>query len=298
MGGDIVTKKIVEKNNTSLDFQILGKRRGTCIISTEIQLRHTQKKGILKCEKNYSNVKFLACVRPHPLLGNSEIIWNFKHLVNHIAECRFYPKHRKIHHKNLQHIGIKMTQIQNWLLWSSDMKKMNARMTLATKRRVARVESVLARPSVLTIPAWSVNWFFFCHWKFVFGNYFGLPNFLPQLANFFIRNIRDIFHLWNYVVFLGAKNSREKSSLTNLWTHFRHGCGLAVDGGASLDWRECRLLKPLLSPWLHPAHCSDDHNQANNWPIFSPKLPFWSKVASFALKYQTHWVNSRSQGDD
>ena len=187
MGGDIVTKKIVEKNNTSLDFQILGKRRGTCIISTEIQLRHTQKKGILKCEKNYSNVKFLACVRPHPLLGNSEIIWNFKHLVNHIAECRFYQKHRKIHHKNLQHIGIKMTQIQNWLLWSSDMKKMNARMTLATKRRVARVESVLARPSVLTIPAWSVNWFFLCHWKFVFGNYFGLPNFLPQLANFFTR---------------------------------------------------------------------------------------------------------------
>ena len=187
MGGDIVTKKIVEKNNTSLDFQILGKRRGTCIISTEIQLRHTQKKGILKCEKNYSNVKFLACVRPHPLLGNSEIIWNFKHLVNHIAECRFYPKHRKIHHKNLQHIGIKMTQIQNWLLWSSDMKKMNARMTLATKRRVARVESVLARPSVLTIHAWSVNWFFLCHWKFVFGNYFGLPNFLPQLANFFTR---------------------------------------------------------------------------------------------------------------
>ena len=50
MGGDTVTKKIVEKNNTSLDFQILGKRRGTCIISTEIQLRHTQK-------KEYSNVK-------------------------------------------------------------------------------------------------------------------------------------------------------------------------------------------------------------------------------------------------
>ena len=123
------------------------------------------------------------------------------------------------------------------------------------------------------------------------------PNW-PIFLHGYIRNIRDIFHLWNYVVFFGTTKSREKSSLKNLWTHFRHGCGLAVDGGASLDWRECRLLKPLLSPWLHPAHCSDDHNQANNWPIFSPKLPFWSKVASFALKYQTHWVNSRSQGDD
>ena len=33
----------------------------------------------------------------------------------------------------------------------------------------------------------------------VFANYFGLPNFLPQLANFlhgYIRHIRDIFQLW------------------------------------------------------------------------------------------------------
>ena len=173
---------------------------------------HT-KKGILKCEKNYSNVKFLACVRPHPLLGNSEIIWNFKHLVNHIAECRFYQKHRKIHHKNLQHIGIKMTQIQNWLLWSSDMKKMNARMTLATKRRVARVESVLARPSVLTIPAWSVNWFFLCHWKFVFGNYFGLPNFLPQLANFFTRLCP-----WHFLTLLLLRDARDKClAIVGIW---------------------------------------------------------------------------------
>ena len=73
-------------------------------------------------------------------------------------------------------------------------------MTLATKRRVARVESVLARPSVLTIPAWSVNWFFLCHWKFVFGNYFGLPNFLPQLANFFTRIYPS--HPWHFPTLL------------------------------------------------------------------------------------------------
>ena len=72
MGGDIVTKKIVEKNNTSLDFQILGKRRGTCIISTEIQLRHTQK-------KEYSNVKRIT------------ELWNSRH-ASDLTPCLEIPK--------------------------------------------------------------------------------------------------------------------------------------------------------------------------------------------------------------
>ena len=42
----------------------------------------------------------------------------------------------------------------------------------------------------------------------VFANYFGLPNFLPQLANFlhrYIRNIRDIFQLCLAFILFGHK---------------------------------------------------------------------------------------------
>ena len=53
----------------------------------------------------------------------------------------------------------------------------------------------------------------------VFANYFSLPNFLPQLANFlhgYIRHIRDIFQLW-----LGGGGSP-------MWSD--------CNGGQATDW--------------------------------------------------------------